>query len=214
MRMIQQFTNVLGEVLGLRKQHKQELAEAKLDEWLGRSLGLSLSLLKSLSEKDLIQLLSNANGLETDRLILAARVLKENGDWAAEDTGPESAYPYYHKALRLYLEAHHNGANDELQPYHEQIGELLDSLKPYVLEPETLSEICRYLEAEGRFADAENYYGDWLEGHGGEHAAEQAEGFYRRLLAMEDDRLEAGQLPRDEVEDGLSWVQAKRETRA
>lgn len=212
MRMIQQFTSVLGEALGLRKQHKTELAQAKLDEWLGRSLGISLGLLKSLSEKDLIHLLSNENGRDSEKLLVAARVLKEDGDWTKADQGPDQAYPSYHKALRLNLEAHHNGANANILPYHEQVDALLAELKPYVLEEETLAEICRYLETEKRFAEAEDYYGEWLDRADDRDAFEHAERFYRRLMEREDDELDAGGLPREEVEEGLSWLLQKKES--
>lgn len=211
MRMIWQFTDMLGQMGGARKQRKAGLVEVKMEEWLGSNLGLSLKLIRALSDKDLIQLLTGGRPVESDKLIMVGRLLREDGELAEMQAGPEAAYSPYNKGLKLLLLAHEQGI--EKVDYLDLPAEtewLINKLAPYSLDGEVLKGISRFYEETGRYAEAENHLFEWLELPDAEaEAIRYGTAMYNRLLALPDDQLEAGKLPRDEIEEALLQLHNK-----
>jgi hypothetical protein len=133
-----------------------------------------------------------------------AELLKEEGDiFKARGLGEESFARYY-KALYLYLEAFAGEEELRLPDYSDKIGELVAELEDYVLPRPTMARLVRYYEREGDFAAAEDTVDVLLEEDDSDEARAIARDLYERLLSRSDAELDAGNLTRDEVREGLA----------
>lgn len=217
MRMIEQFGHALGVLLGLKKQMKPQEAMELVGETYKRLFGLNPNLIRALSERDLTDLLNRDGEATAEKMLIIAGLMKEEADLCALLERTDEAYRLNLKALNLTLMA--AGENDaaEWLDVHGQIGELLTRLSGYELPAETKQWLWIYYDTAGRFADAEDVLFDLLDRYGAgtpdqasyERLLERAVQFYERLLTLDEDTLEAGRLPLDEVQDGLEEVKAR-----
>ena len=82
-----------------------------------------------------------------------------------------------------------------------------DQLRGYRLTDDERAGVALLYERAGRFGDAEDTLFEGLERDDApESLVEAAVAFYRRLLDRDDEGLDSGGLPRDEVEAGLAEV--------
>ncbi|GIP32694.1 DUF6483 family protein [Paenibacillus sp. J2TS4] len=212
MRLIGQMTQMLGRLAGLRKEQKADQAEAIMEEWLGRSLGISLKLIRALSYQDLIKLLTSGNGVDTDKLLIVARLVREDGELTESVQGRDAAYPMYVKSLMLLFAA--RGLGITQTDYMDLVAEtdgLLDKLAPYSLEKDCLHEICRYCLQMERYSDAEDWLFEWIgqDAHG--EAIQFGHKMYERLLQLSDAELQQGRLPREEIREAQQELKALEE---
>jgi hypothetical protein len=209
MRMIEQLTGFLMRVVMLRKQGKPQQAVEEIGEAYGKLAGVDGSLVHALSEEDLIALLRARGTLDPQRALTLAELLREEAH-AFDDLGqPAAAMPRYLKALRLYL---------EMLPDLEEIprgydpaalDDLMERLDPADLPPITFELLLHHFESVGQYDDAENVLLAHIDAYDeNPDAVAFGQDFYRRLLLQPDTVLEAGGLPRDEVEDGLAQLDA------
>jgi tetratricopeptide (TPR) repeat protein len=210
LRLMEQMNEAAGTMLGLKRQGKPLEALQTAEEMWKRLLGMNAKLFHSLPEEEIVSLLTHQGIVQTEKLLIAARLLKEEGD-AYETLGEnEPAYRRRLKALQLMLAADHYGAGTEWIDYPAELDDVLANLRGYRLPPGTLRRLWHYLEQRGRYAAAEDRLYELLEAE--PEAAGEGVKFYERLLGLEDSRLEAGNLPREEVLDGMRLLQSRLET--
>ncbi|OBZ08680.1 DUF6483 family protein [Bacillus sp. FJAT-26390] len=201
MRMIEQMTEAVGQIMNLRRERKHEEALLFIDELLDKRFRLSSKLIRSLSDEDLMRMMTTNGVLETDHMQAIAILMKQeaelNGDLGRED----ESFVAYVKALHLFLRLSLVDAEPTIVEPRGQIKELLERLLPYELPLSTKRLMMEWHEAEGHFDLAENMMHELL----GDNALtpSAAEDIYRRMLLQPDERLEAGGLPREEIEQGL-----------
>ena len=107
----------------------------------------------------------------------------------------------YSQSLNLLIETYLR-FGEPVEPRHLEFTDaVLGKLHGQTLPVDLLERVFRYEEATGRFAEAENALYAIIESA----PAFIKEGmlFYERLLRCSDERLAAGNLPRDEVLEGL-----------
>ncbi|RJX38754.1 hypothetical protein D3P09_14545 [Paenibacillus pinisoli] len=206
MRMISQMTEALGQVLGLRKQMKQEEALLVLDDLLDKHFRLSSKLIRSLSDEDLIKVMTTNGLVDTDHLQAIAVIMKQEGLLQGELGRETECYGMYVRSLRLFIRLSLMGAEPTIVEPREQIHELLGLLSAYELPDSAKRLLMEWHEAEGRYDQTENIMYELLESGG--LSAEEAEGIYHRLLAHSDEALEAGGLPREEIRQGIADLES------
>jgi len=206
MRMISQMTEALGQVLGLRKQMKQEEALLVLDDLLDKHFRLSSKLIRSLSDEDLIKVMTTNGLVDTDHLQAIAVIMKQEGLLQGELGRETECYGMYVRSLRLFIRLSLMGAEPTIVEPREQIDELLGLLSAYELPDSAKRLLMEWHEAEGRYDQTENIMYELLESGG--LSAEEAEGIYHRLLAHSDEALEAGGLPREEIRQGIADLES------
>jgi len=218
MRMIQQMTEALAQVMGMRQRKEHQEALKLIDDLLDRKLRLKSSLVHALSEEDMIRLLTTNGVADTVSLQAIARLLKEEGDILTEQGEETVGHARRVKSLTLNLRLALMGAEPAIADPDEEAEHLVRLLAAYELPVGVKRLLAFWHEERGRYDQAENWLHEWLEDVEGapeqytdgvvEEAVEQAAAFYRRLLALPDDRLTAGGLPRHEVESGLADILA------
>ncbi|GGO07651.1 DUF6483 family protein [Saccharibacillus kuerlensis] len=209
MRMIEEMTEAVGSMMGLRREHKNEQALEKLDGLLKRNFRMSERMLRSLPPEELILLFQQRGGVDAESLQLVARMLQENGE-IRENMGEEQeAASVRIKALHLYLYAALNGGSRELVDYPQRISELTAQLERYRLPAEAEKLVMLYEEREGRYIQAEDAMFRMLNASpiDDENALEEGRMFYARLAALDDEQLRSGGLSRLDLEEGIEALQ-------
>ena len=103
-------------------------------------------------------------------------------------------------------------AGGPMEERHEaNIADVLAMLEQTTLGPQLQRLLLRYYELQGRFDLAEDHLFELLEAD--PSAGALGLEFYRRLEAKSDAQLEAGRLPRDEVEAGKAEVERLQRSR-
>ncbi|WP_138755735.1 DUF6483 family protein [Paenibacillus sinopodophylli] len=202
MRMIEQMTEAVGQILNLRRERKHEDALLFIDELLDNKFRLSSKLIRSLSDEDLIQMMTTNGVLETDHLQAIAMLMKQDAEINADLGREDESFFAYLKALHLSVRLVLAEAEATFADPREMVRELMEKLLPYELPPKSKRLLIEWHMEEGRFDSAENLMYELLEDHILSQA--EAEALYRRMLLQADERLEAGGLPREEIKQGLA----------
>ncbi|MDQ0115732.1 DUF6483 family protein [Paenibacillus harenae] len=209
MRMIEQMTEAVGQILQLRRERKQEEALLVLDELLDKKFRLSSKLIRSLSDEDLLRMMTTNGILESDQLGAIAILIRQEAELHGELGREDESFMLSIKALRLFLRLSLADAETVIVNPNEQVVELLEELRPYELPVHTKRLLAAWHEAEGRYDQVENVMHELLDDSA--LSAADAADMYRRLLLLDDERLEAGGLPRHEIEQGLRELHAQYE---
>ncbi|WP_091000525.1 DUF6483 family protein [Paenibacillus sp. OK003] len=218
LRMMEEMTEAIGKVFTLKQQRKHTEALSELDELLRRQFGLNLSLLNSLPAEDVIEMFRFRGVIEVDNLQQAARLIEEEAyiynekakvegiDDQEKMDSEDEALIRLMRSLHFYLYALNHGANPKLLDAPDRVEGILEQTKQYELPARTEKQLALYREQQGRYDQAENSWYRLLQ-VGDEHLIQyrdDVQAFYERLMRLEDQQLQEGGLPREEVEEGLA----------
>lgn len=207
LRMISQLAKVLAHIVQLREKGRDDDALREIDQSMQKLCGLNSQLVNSLSESSLIAALRGGASLDVGKCLVLAGLLKEEGDiLTARDREDEAANRYL-KSLSLYLEAMHDDARLHLPSYVERVQEVAAALEEFEIPVDIRTRLMAYYEMSGAFGAAEDVLFDMLDDEEA-NALDIGEEFYERMLALSDDELSSGDLPRDEVIEGLERVRS------
>lgn len=209
LRLAERIGRTMAIILGLREADKLEDALIYIDEMLLQTTGLTSRFINSLSDEMLIQALSPLGVLDFDKCLWVASLLKAEGDiYKAKDNGTESYYRYL-RSLNLFLAAQSQDRVLVQDEFFTDIDDLLQQLAEYELPARTKRKLITYYELSGYYAKAEDILFELLEPDPTNPALRQ-EGldFYHRLLAKSNYDLQAGNLAREEVEEGLNKLES------
>lgn len=205
MRMIEQMTQSIGQVMGMRDRKEHLEALAIVDELLDREFRLNSRLIDSLTDKELVGMLTRAGILDHGSLQGIALLLREKGEIYEEQGDMEASYAALLKSLNLFL----RGALEDAEPAtaepREEIVKLQSLLGAYELPEETKRLLLEWQESEQHFDQAENLLYELLED--GRMSLQEAEDFYLRLLALPAERLASGGLSLGEVQEAYDRLQ-------
>lgn len=202
MRMIHQLAQLIARVLKLTevRQYTGALEEIQLSS--KQLLGMDLRLLTTLSDTEFIRLLSLGERFDVEKCVVAAELLRLRGEVCEHQADENGKYNSYTTSLSLFLELLFRESDVLPKEYFDEIDALIKKLSSYDLPTELLKKLFRFHGVVGRYDVAENILFDLV----GREPAFATEGvkFYERLRAKTDEELNHGNLPRDEVEEGLA----------
>lgn len=201
MRMIEQLGVAYQAILGRKSTGDYDEAERLISRTGQQLLGFDMDLLRNLSDEAIISLLRRPDASDVGAYIIAAELLREQGEIDGLRRGRDAGYDCYLKALALYLEACLNAPEWCSEEVVAKVAAVTGRLDGYDLPEHVQGKLLSYLELTGDYAEAENVLFELAE-DGAAGAAELGAGFYGRLRGMTDEELERGGLPRDEVEEG------------
>jgi hypothetical protein len=92
--------------------------------------------------------------------------------------------------------------------FFKKITFLTDKLIEYEMPARLQYKLMQYYEMIGDYAEAENILFHLID-NGGIEIVKEGLQFYNRLLAKTDDELKKGNLPRNEIEEGLLALKKK-----
>lgn len=204
MRMIEQFTNVVAKIMGLKAADKFEEIHLVLNEALYDFTGLSESALERLSYKDLINLVSGFEEINTVKCFILAELLKEKADTFASLGDVDQSNNLYIKSFNINVEVMLSNQSASLEPDYDTIDQTIDKIKQIPLPYETQTLRLRYYEKMMKYDKAEDLLFELLD-QGADKKTVLAEGiaFYERIMKLKPEELEKGNLPLDEVLEAL-----------
>jgi hypothetical protein len=145
----------LAKILGLKTAGQYQAALYEIDQLLEQLIGLRSYMIKNLSDEGILAMLSNSEGVDTDRLLIVADLIKHEGDILGEKKYAEDSAANYARALNFYLEVQLSGGPRYLDPPDVQIEELLKQLNSSEFPAETLFNLYLYFEQKGEYARSE-----------------------------------------------------------
>jgi hypothetical protein len=207
MRMVEQLAVALARILFHKEAKQYDMAEQEIDAASRRLIGVPMSFLLALPEEQLLELLGG--DAQPDKLLAAAEVLRLESELNLEQGEAGRSIEYCMKAIGLFNRVLDLLRNDRsmlsMAPYEK----LLSKLNAFALPPAFVERRFVFHERTGSYAKAED---DLFELFAEDIASlNRGREFYHRLLALQDEELERGDLPRAEVVDGLNKL-LKRET--
>ena len=161
--------------------------------------GLDLDTLLKLDDASLLGMFSGGDRTRTaGNAFVAAQFLLQRAK-----VEPVQARVAKRKALLLYAEALALESSLRSREFLAEFEALLTEVESTDRTAHILRQAARALEALGYYDRAENYHFHLQDGHM-DNAADDAREFYERLLELPDHELEAGGLPRDEIQTALA----------
>jgi tetratricopeptide (TPR) repeat protein len=183
----------------------------RLDDGYRRFAGVERALAHQTTSEFLLMMTSMGNFGDHDRTLALVDLLTIDADVQDHIEAIEDQQACLAKALQLLLDAY------DKQPHAASEGHLrrIDALFAAMMGGQSrlylpaLERLLALYEKRGRFDRAENVLYELMDADPGAYVASgYARAFYGRLLARGDHELNAGGLPRDEVEDGIGRLGA------
>jgi len=222
LRMIEEFTRALAKIIQQKEQHQWREAATSIEAQARRLTGEDLATLGTLTDTELLARLLQTGEFQAlrEKTLMLARVLIEAAETAdAENREGESAdlrsgtqigNNLRLKALHLLLKTVLNGDIFEWPEFVPNIDLLLLKFAGAELPVQTHALLMQHFERSGQFARAEDALFAMLESEPEDPSLPQwGISFYRRMLDQSDSALEAGDLPRGEVQTGLGQMQER-----
>lgn len=201
-RLIQQFADVVARIILYKSKKDWQQVQMIIDVSGKQLLGLNPSLIESMDGKELIQLFTFKEQTDHEKCLIMAVLLFEQSVINANTGKPESEiYKAYLKSFLLFRTAFTN-SEFKSKVDLKRAFECCDNLMTFDLEDTVLFEIFGFYKEEKEFAKAEDILFTLLEKNRND-AKQTAIQFYTDLLKYDDAELEKGNLPRDEVLEGL-----------
>ncbi len=202
MRQIEQAARAVAAILKKALGGDPDGALGMFDEAYQPLLGVSSRVVSTLTDEQLISLLTSGSSPDLRRVAVALEVVKVEADVHAQRGDGNAAAIRYRRALRLagYIAGHSDDLLDQ-----KLAADLVERAGDLDITAEQRLALARVLEALGRYADAEDALFEAIDAEPDEAGPiDTGIVFFQRLLAREDGELEAGNLPRDEVKAGLA----------
>lgn len=212
LRLAEQFGRELAIIIGLRQRNQFEESLYAIDEMLLRTTGFTSGLINTTSEETLLNLLAPLGKLNVEKCLWIVVLLNEEGESYIALERPDDAYYRYLKSLNLALELLLRGYNVrdiDLLPFAET---LLSKLADYEIPMQTREKLSQCYEQAGWYARAEDVLFEMIEDVSvpddeARRIIIYGKAFYKRLLSKSNADLQAGNLSRDEVQDGLAALE-------
>jgi hypothetical protein len=206
MRMIEQLSQVLVQIIFHKRNEEYDQAVVQINRALKSLVGLEPETIHSLSAEEIIQLLKLGDRFESEKCLVVAKLIKEDAEvMQLSNPGDQSIDRSYEKSLYLYLEALLAIPDFEEESYLKDISELIGKLQDYPVTQTLKFKLFRYYEWCGQYARAENLLFELVESDYPEIRPAGIK-FYQRLRHQSDADLILGGLPRSEVEEGLREI--------
>lgn len=204
LRQIEMLSAMIARLLQLRQVGDEQGAVEEIEQSYHDLFGLDPRLISLLPAELLINKVKSGDYLDVAKGITLAILLRED---AANYLALGNAQEHYQRLVRS-LQVYLTTIQDqELTPEHEllyTVDDVLDQMRDYELPAEVKFSLFQYYEDTGQFASAEDTLHDLLENpHVRQTVITEGISFYEWLLTLGDDELEAGNLPRTEVEESL-----------
>jgi tetratricopeptide (TPR) repeat protein len=198
--LAQRMTEVLPRIAELKQQERYKEAVDEINETVRTNLGLSPRFVKGVTDQDLLGMVRSGL-LPVERAVALAKLLKERADinWAVGQ--PKNALIRTVKALTLFLEVFDKQQESTYAEYYSDVELLAANLGDYELPAATRQNLFLFYEAAGKYSKAEDLLFETLETAANGGWIETGRQFYPRLAAKSDSELEAGNLPREELQE-------------
>jgi tetratricopeptide (TPR) repeat protein len=208
-RMVAEFAQALARIRERRDRREYAEAGEALDEAFLELVGTGAESVSQLTETQLLAKLTldEPTHVLREKSLMLVTLLDEAGQLYAVQEREAESRTCRLKALDLLLTLQLRDADFELPDFVPRIDMLRTQLSDSPLPLRTQAGLWRHYERIGDYAKAEDALFAILEGEpANANLISEAGAFYERLKRQSDSALEAGNLPRKEVEMGLAQI--------
>ncbi len=203
MRMVEQLTQALVQLLRQKAVHQYHEAQETINTASATILGLDMSLIRILSDEQIIDFFRSDDDIDAGKCLVVAELLFHDSDIMERQDSDDDFNFGYLKSLSLFLSAFIQEGDLLEAQYQEKVAQLQEKLADYFLPQHVEYKLFRYYELIGQYDKAENLLFD-LASVSYPEIQQEGIAFFQRLLDKDDDALTAGNLPRNEVIEGLA----------
>jgi hypothetical protein len=197
------------EAVSAQREHPVPDVRAEVERLYLAHLGSAAGLVRRLGSDDLLDVLRSAGHVDAERAYLLGALLEVDAAALAREADAATAAlapALRGRALDLMLEAAFVGVGEA--DVDERVARLREQVPRGERSDATWQRLHAYDRQRGDFARAEDTLFAWLDQHPGDRVARAGEAFYDHLAALGDEALDAGGLPRDEVDEGRAAFSA------
>ena len=202
LRMINRLAQILARALGRKDLQSAEKILIEIDEVGKMFVGLDRMTIASFSTEDVIRLMHAGGTFDTNKCLAVSELQFAEGQVLETHNDEGECRLRYQRSLRFLLEAVTEDRGLSAGMYDERIQILLQKLQNVVLPRAVQKKLFRYYEDRGSYGKAEDILFELIETNP-EESRNDGIVFYKRLLLKTDKELENGNLPRNEIEEGL-----------
>src|SRR3954470_9620380 len=217
LKMIEECIQALRRIQALKRGQRWKEAEELVDDEFQKFLGTGAEGLARLTDMELLAKLLEGAATQAvrDKTLLLVTVLQEAGDLDFIQDHPERGRDYYLKGLHLLLEILAREDVFEWPEFVPKVEAFMAALHDSVLPMRTQAMLMRHYERTGQFAKAEDaLFAMVEEDPGNAKLLEFGISFYERLKGQSHAALNAGNLPRGEVEAALQDLRTRLKAQA
>lgn len=184
-------------------------AKEKVNKVLKGLVGIDMGTVDIFSFSSIEELICREMQYNAEKFIAFSCLMKLQGKIAKKENDENNGIKYYEKSIesfyKAYLEDEEVSSN-----YLNDAVEVSDELSKYELPLEMDKKILGIYEAANRFDKAEDtlFYMLRKTNNDGSIILDGIR-FYNRLKEMDNDKLKLGNLPIEEVEDGISELERR-----
>jgi len=214
--MIEEFFRALSRIKSLKGGQEWREANAAIDQEFQRLMGMDAQGVAQMSKTELLAHIVRGEPTLAvrEKTLILATLLKEAGDVLTEQGRHDDSRMSYLKGLHLVLDTLGRGEVFECPQFVPKVEEFVIALGDTPLPLETEARLMQHYEQTGEFGKAEDALFAMLdvEPENGP-LLELGISFYRRLEGQSDVQLIDGNLPRAEVEAGLTELNGRKAAR-
>lgn len=213
LRQIEEFVAVLTRIAGLGKAGKWDEASSVAGSQFKAVAGAEADELLRMTDTELIARMAEGDtifGIQ-EKISMVARLFKERGDILRAQGRIEESDACYLKGLHLLLNAIADDPTAPRPDFVPTVDAFVIALHDSNLSFETNAMLMRHFEQLQDYARAEDSLFNMLDAEPGNvELLDLGIGFYERLLRLDDEALELGNLPRAEVNAGLAELKQRK----
>ncbi len=200
-RMIDVLTKVLARLVFLKQGKDFEEAFKEIDQVTKELFGFDRLLINSISDSQLIKMIGNNESLLAPNCYLLGVLFKEEADIYELQSFSKKSLEKYERSLNLFVEGLKNSPILIEPSQLSKIDNVVEKIEDQEINIRTEESLFFYYEFTGKFDKAEDIIFDLIDFN----SQYKLDGisFYKRLLEKSDNDLIKGNLPRQEVEEGI-----------
>ena len=203
MKIIQQFTNAVARIMGLKAENKIEECQEVLTDTLKDFTGLNKEVLEALPYEILLQRVSGQTNSE--KSLVLAELLSQQADIYEIKREMSRARNLYLKSLNIIINVILNGDNSVLGQNQDKVNELIEKIGRLDVPRDSKLLLFQYYELTTDYAKAEDVLFELIDKtEANKDLLAKGIAFYERLINKDQTDLQKGNLPLDEVLEGLA----------
>lgn len=209
--LIKKFKELLEKITYSKKNKDYKEALDLIDDAFKYIFRLSIKFFNSFSTENLLEIIKSDGTINADKYIMMAKLLEETAEILENQQKDEEAFYIYEKSLNTFLNAYLiENEHCDLKNYFSDIEFIITKVSPYKLSQNVENQLTQYYLKIGAYDKAENLIYEVLQNNNfSEESLKYALEFYQNLLSKNEDDLNAGNLPREEILDSLDYLNEK-----
>ena len=209
LRQMEMLSALVARLLHMRQKGDESGAVHEIDQTYRDLFGLEPRLISLLPTDFILSRIRSGEYLDADQGFTLAIILREDAANYLVQGDSNEHYQRLIRSLKVFLSIglEHNLAPEQLALY--DLDGVLAQLADYDLPADLLYDLFHFYEDEGEYAQADNELHELLSSS--DHnttVIDEGISYYEWLLTLDDKELEAGNLPREEVEESLTELRS------